>query len=241
MVGFWCCCTTQTTYDVGPYTTKTMLYVPNSAPTAYEDYTTGGNGYAQYVKWRDGFGNPTFGYGESVGHLYWSEAGGTIFDDSDLNISQGTTITSAKIYRVVGNGAMVDRYVGSNVWPVPSTFTVKLRIYGEDNDNKDETPTTNSGFDALPRTTAYTDVQENYSTPFGSSGANYIDDIDVTDIVQEIVNRSGWTSGNHIGFFIEDNGSTNSGTSYYPRSDLYYTAFCNITGLLQSWRLRVVV
>lgn len=55
------------------------------------------------------------------------------------------------------------------------------------------------------------------SANFNRSGVafNTTYTVDVTSIIQEIVNRGGWSSGNSLGFINEDNGSTSSNMSFY--------------------------
>ena len=49
--------------------------------------------------------------------------------------------------------------------------------------------------------------------------------ITVTSLVQEIVNRAGWLSGNNLGFYINDNGSASNAyvSTYSAAPDIHLT------------------
>lgn len=88
-----------------------------------------------------------------------------------------------------------------------SSTTPNVKIYGFD---EDDTADLNSDPSSRTRTTAAIDwdqgpvvFQQEYT-------------IDITSIVQEIVDRPGWTSGNDMGFIIVNDGSpTNTSHVYY--------------------------
>lgn len=118
-----------------------------------------------------------------AGHSYYKEATAG-FRFQTLNIDQGATITSA-ILRLY-----VEYKAGSP----------ELRIYGDDVDDADYFSASNLPTD-ISKTTSYVDWNP---TATGSS------DVDITDIVQEIVNRGSWASGNDIRFSIFNNKATSA-------------------------------
>jgi hypothetical protein len=106
-----------------------------------------------------------------------------------VTIPVGSTINSAKITFISTSG---------------DTSHVILKIYGVAEDNTGEFGTSPID-DARTRshTTANVDWDE---TPTHTIGGAY-DSPDISSIIQEIINRGGWSSGNAIGIFIAENGS----------------------------------
>jgi len=106
----------------------------------------------------------------------------------------------------VPNGATITRafisFISTNN---DSGGAVNARVYGEDADSA-AVFSTYADFQGRTRTTAYASwnlipiwhVGETYPTP------------DLTDIIQEIVDRAGWASGNDLVLFVEDYSSSNS-------------------------------
>lgn len=101
--------------------------------------------------------------------------------------------------------ATIDLVAGSN----QSATTVNLLIRAVAADNP-AAPTTYAGAEGATRTTAsvaWSSIaawtsNSTYSTP------------DISSVIQELVNRGGWASGNSIVIYIEDNGSSTSGDVY---------------------------
>lgn len=127
------------------------------------------------------------------------------FRYTNITIPQGTTILTAKI-------TFVARYAGSG--------TVGLYIYGNDVDSA-TAPTTNADAANLGLTTAYTswspvdmDQNSSYDTP------------DLTSVVQEIVDRAGWSSGNAMQFIVRRISGTNP---RYLAAVNYSTSILTIT------------
>lgn len=108
-----------------------------------------------------------------------------------VNISQGASINFAKLY-----------YKYSSVG---SSGNWKFKCYGIDEDNTND-------FSGDPfgrsKTSAYHQVDEGAPTSGGTK------DIDVKDIVKEIIDRGGWSSGNALGFILENDGSANDVYAY---------------------------
>ena len=95
----------------------------------------------------------------------------------DVTIPQGKTIISATLKLKITE---------------KGTNNLKLRITGIDENNV-------SDFNDDPFVKTQTSASDTFDTSIGS--------IDVTDQVQEIVNRGGWASGNAMGFHLWNNGS----------------------------------
>ena len=135
---------------------------------------------------------------------------------SNVNIAQGATVGSATIYAnnlsfslarfVYANGGIP----GGTPIPPDGTYAARGTIVGEDVDNAISHASA-AAFDAAARTTASQVYYEGGSlvsgvfTPDHAVGTNT--SYDVTNIVQEIVNRAGWVSGNTMQFFFDESGS----------------------------------
>jgi hypothetical protein len=142
------------------------------------------------------------GYGDGVGWMWYTnkldneagfwmtsdykEGGGMRFQS--VAIPSGAIITSAYMqfyYGFYGGDAIVDN--------------VNNKIRGEAADNA-ATFSTLANFDARSYTTAYVDW---LNIPHWAQG-NWYNSPDISSIVQEIVNRGGWVSGNSIVLFRDD-------------------------------------
>ncbi len=158
-----------------------------------------------------------FGYSTGAG----ANEHNTFYRFDDVQVPQAATITGARMCIMPG--------------AAHSTTTVNVRIVALDSDDADapssfsEAETPSSG-----RTTAFTDWDDLPSFtgarhPCDTNGTPHF-----TNVVQEIVDRPGWVSGNAMVFYIEDNGSTQGSTVYRigstaenglpgPRFELTYT------------------
>ena len=108
----------------------------------------------------------------------------------NLAIPQGAKITSAFLSWMGGDTS--------------NNNNLNLNIFGVAADNAAAFSATNDPT-ALPTTTASSN--DNVGTYPWKGGFPYISP-KITAVVQEIVKRSGWTSGNAIAFIIKNNGST---------------------------------
>ena len=111
---------------------------------------------------------------------------------TNITIPQGTSIQEAILGFYVGvKGA------GSG--------DLRARIWGIDEDNT-------GSFGSSPMGRSKTDAvnTDNWSLPSAGEFSNH----NVTSLVQEIINRGGWSSGNAMGFLLEDNGSPNDVWAY---------------------------
>jgi hypothetical protein len=108
---------------------------------------------------------------------------------ANVPIPQGATIHSAKIT--------------FKAHSTQTTANCNIRIKGEDATHP-VVYSTYANFAARIKTTAYQDWDAIESW---AANSDY-DSPDITDIIQEIVNRVGWESGHNLGIFLEDHGST---------------------------------
>ena len=108
---------------------------------------------------------------------------------TNISLNQGSSVSFAGIYY---------EYSGSNN---VSSGNWKHYLYGIDEDNTGD-------FGSNPFGRSHTSAR--ITTDDGGGGPQYPGSklFDVTSIVQEIVNRSGCSSGNAIGFLFENNGSS---------------------------------
>jgi len=116
---------------------------------------------------------------------------------TNITLNQGQSIVSAAFeYKSVRTFGSAD---------------IKFKCYGIDEDN-----TGDFGSDPLgrPQTDAYTDKTQSQIGGAFNFGDTW------TSIVQEIINRPGWSSGNAMGFFFRDNSSPNDCFMYINHSDL---------------------
>lgn len=132
----------------------------------------------------------------------------------NVTIPQGSTINSATF-----SAQAVD---------TTSTSTYATKLYANAADNPSN-PANATALHALSLTTANTTVTTNLSTTNSVRNS-----FDVTSVVQEIVNRAGFASGNALMILWIDNGSSNNitrrwndysngGSSTGPKLDIDYT------------------
>ncbi len=136
---------------------------------------------------------------------------------TDSNITNGLTITSAT-YKMTAQGTY---NAGANV--------IAYLVSAHAADNAGVLVTTNGDVNttARPRTTAVSSVWTQTSIVVDTQYT-----IDVTSVVQELVNRGGWAAGNAIVIIVDTNSTTSQGEwqDYYgtganvPVLDIVYTA-----------------
>lgn len=115
---------------------------------------------------------------------------------SGVGIIQGSTINSAILK---GYTAGVSGQSGSEI--------VRIKIYGID---EDQTADFTSDPTGRPKTTANADWDFEPSVSISSQTSGSI-----VSLVQEIVDRGGWSSGNEMGFLLEDDGSDTVAQVWY--------------------------
>jgi len=107
-----------------------------------------------------------------------------------IALSQGATINYARL------GFWIDWRAG--------TTTIPIKIEGIDEDNTDPFTSAYSNPFGRSRTAASTTA----SCDGGIAAGVYWKAFDLTGIINEIVGRGSWSSGNAMGFVLTDNGST---------------------------------
>lgn len=132
-----------------------------------------------------------------------SSTGGVAIDRSILNIGDfgsGVTWMSCIQFPIlIPRGATVSE-AKLDLYLITLNGTPNLRIYGEDTNNAAKVVATTNNISNRTLTTAYVDWNPT-STEWNT--------IDITNIVQEIVNRSGFVSGN-ISIIFKDNGGASN-------------------------------
>lgn len=110
-----------------------------------------------------------------------------------VTIARGTTVNEAYI-----------RFKISSVVP-DNNATIKFKIWGID---EDDTANFSSNPMGRTKTSEFSSVE--WGSPTDGSWAN----ISVTSIVNEILSRGGWSSGNDMGFLIFNNGTATDTNRY---------------------------
>lgn len=139
--------------------------------------------------------------------------GATVLFNSVSDLAIGKPFASADSYRsswvrftsvTVPQGATIlDAYLILTASGSDAGNTVNCLISGHDHDNTTQIANI-ADWDGRSKTTAT--VAWNSMPPF--IGDQTYSTPDLKTIVQEIVDRVGWASGNAMSFFLEDNGST---------------------------------
>ena len=145
--------------------------------------------------------NTTFANDENVslGERYGS-AWKNALRFRNVTVPQGATITVA--------------YITLRESASQTGTVVRLKIIGNDADNA-VSPTSTAEFDALVETTAQVDWDNLAAqTEFALKNTDSI-----VAIVQEIVDRGSWASGNAMQFMINNDGSDSAAVRYYESFD----------------------
>lgn len=124
------------------------------------------------------------------------------FGFTGVTIPQGATINSASLI-----------LTGAGTYNAGAA-TIQATIYGEDADDSAVLTTANGNMSTRTNTTA--------SVATGSLVSVVLDTeypFDVTSIIQEIVDRAGWVSGNALTLLLRDNGSDGSEWQEYYSYD----------------------
>lgn len=127
---------------------------------------------------------------------------------TNVTVSNAAAIADAKLTLVV-NTSSID--------------TPKLYIYGEATDSAAEFTLSSYNISGRSLTTA----KVLWNVPSPGTGSGTVETPDIAAIIQEIVNRPGWTSGNNIAIIMVDDGgdirfnSYDTGTA--PKLDVTYT------------------
>jgi len=118
-----------------------------------------------------------------------------------LNVAAGATITAASITFTANANQSGD--------------TVRVKIYYEDTNNPgDFSGDDAAAFDARTRSAA--SVDWDFTTDW-VDGTEY-ESVDITSLIQALVNEAYWSSGEHVVIIVEDDGSDSSA---YRKADGY--------------------
>tara|TARA_R100000152_G_C6780417_1_gene213145 strand:+ start:1227 stop:1868 length:642 start_codon:yes stop_codon:yes gene_type:complete len=201
MVGFWCCCTTQ----------GSALLINETYRSWFPNHLSQGLHQPAVFCFSSFQVSPPWGaltFSQVSAHIRWQTVPG---------IPQGATITKANL---AFNVALSGESLVNTTTPTFGTdpTVARWKIYGEDNDTQDTSATTASDFNSLPKTTASVSFSADVGTSIFNGGTVSACN-NLQTIIQEIVNRSGWTTTSKIGLIIEDNSSDNP-TGYYQRVNL---------------------
>ena len=166
--------------DFEAYATDTGITVTATLPEVWNkfEYTTAGIWGYQY---NDGDGNEYY-----VAGKHDSFATGMFFLFSDIEIDQGEQLVEA--YFEFGD---VHCTAGSDI---------KFKTWGLDQDDT-QAPRDYDDANSKPKTSAVRTKTQAAITSNFTYGDN------VTTLVQEVIDRGGWSSGNGIGLINNDNGS----------------------------------
>jgi hypothetical protein len=188
---------------------STNLYIKVGGGFGYDEYHTGleDNNYGTNLN--------GLGYIASIMYLgKWSgyTADGAIRLNS-VNIAQGADIYKASlVYYIEGAGDSGNKPVS---------------IYGADEDNAGDLSSSPFG---MAKTTATRNETISSSLGVGSTWSP-----DVTAMVQEIVDRAGWSIGNHMVFFVMDNGTTGDNNYIYDgNAGNFYTSYSYLRVLMSD-------
>lgn len=133
-----------------------------------------------------------------------------------VTIPQGVTVSAATV---------TFAYSGTHDG---SLAAIKGILYGAAADTTASGPTTFSAYTAGTRTSS--------STAFVPNGSA-TQAVDATGIVQEVVSRSGWASGNNLLIYVQDNGSTNYNDVVFDSATLAVTYAASGTAATASGSL----
>ncbi|MES9841234.1 MAG: hypothetical protein ABW134_11830 [Candidatus Thiodiazotropha endolucinida] len=159
------------------------------------------DGHYNGTDWQERTGTYAAHHYFEVGEQSGTETlGGVRF--TGVTIPQGTTITSATLTGVIQSPG-----VGG------ASKSIQLDVFGDDVDNAPAWSASShpgSGF---------TDTTASANVTLGSGTRDTDDPVawDVTTIIQELINRGGWSSGNAVRFKIE----RNSGSATYNEVRFY--------------------
>lgn len=178
--------------DLFAYADSTNLYIKAQSNFGVISYPgSDGSTISKYMA----FEGSLWGYDSSQGWYFGNnlpsfgaEKGAIRFGPSGIALTQAQSIYKATL----------NLYIGYRT----GSGQVKGIVYGIDEDNTGD-------FNAGTPATARTKTTASTTTTTTASLGNTLS-IDVTSQVQEIVNRAGWSSGNKMGFIIDDNGTTAS-------------------------------
>jgi len=151
-------------------------------------YTTSGTVYLDDTYYNLRLGDRGSGYGDCWVALRFTS----------VPVPQGASISSSELN--------IRSYYSSSYDAL--TGNLNLKIHAEDTDDAPSLSSSNSSISNKTRTTAAVDwdITSTWSTD------TYYPSPDIKSVIQEIVNRAGWSSGNDITIILKDDG-TSAGTT----------------------------
>ena len=166
-------------------------------------------------------------YGLPLGYGTWAtQHAGIIFEN--ITIPQGSAIESSHL-RCSQSGSS---------FPMPVDNITEIQIYGEDSDDVNPFYEVNNNISNRARTSA--NRSKNVSS-LNSWGTTFTSE--VTNIIQEIIHRGGWSSGNALTLLLESTDydgiyflSYDSGESiqYLPKLNITYSEATAKSGLVST-------
>ena len=146
----------------------------------------------------------------------------TDYDDAEENKNQGMYLNSSDLELAYAGSSVGSQQIGMRFLnitipqgtEITNTYlrftadethsnSCSLTIYGEDVDDAEQFTSSSSNISGRPKTSASVDWTPD---PWTSVGTEY-DSPDLLTITQEIVNRSGWSSGNDMVFIVTGTGT----------------------------------
>lgn len=122
----------------------------------------------------------------------------------DLDFQEGNQTIGLRFQNVeIPQGAVIDNaYIEFEV-DETNTVTTNLRIYGEDEDNPATFFNVDNNITPRTKTTAFASWD---NIPAWNTVSEKQQTVDISNVVKEIVDRSGWSSGNSMVFIINGTG-----------------------------------
>lgn len=167
--------------------------------------------YDDTLRWNSGYDRSS--HGCRAGHYREPPSGdlyGYIYAMrfQNIPISKNATINSATLtFTAISNDSIT---------------TVNTKIRGEAADNPAEWPSTSGAFDT--RFGNLTTASINWDNIAAWTATNEYASPDITSVIQELVNRAGWSRGNSICLFWDDNDDRSSQVNDACRNGFaYYT------------------
>jgi len=166
---------------------------------------------------------------------------GSSFDNSAPNCiigSPGGWSVCTSFFRFINvtipNGATIDSaYVKITAYATGSSTTVNVRLSANDVDNA-TAPTSYAQVTGLSLTTANVD----WDNVAGWSDGTQYNSPDISSVIQEVVSRGGWSSGNALTVVIANNSST--GSSFRNCSAIDHSSGAEKIELHVEWSLNEV-
>lgn len=152
----------------------------------WEAYENSGS-FTVSTEWQDGWGD------------WYGGIGNGSFRFPNITIPKNAIINSAKLTFVDNTGSSISR-----------TLNYKITGIAEDNTSAFTVSPISTG-----RTRSHTSAAVDWDFTFTPSIGTVRDTPDIKTVIQEIVNRAGWASGNALGLYVYDDGTTPGTFTYY--------------------------